>query len=60
MTADGVEAADVLRKKFYIDDCLRSEEKEDTAIQRIRYVRHACALGGLNLATFNTPQELNR
>ena len=51
-SADGAEAADVLQKNFYIDDCLRSEEKEDTAIQRKRDVRHACALGGFNLATF--------
>ena len=48
----GTEAADVLRKNFYVDDCLRSEGKEDTAIERICDVRHACALGGFNLAKF--------
>ena len=48
----GTEAADVLRKNFYVDDCLRSEGKEDTAIERIRDVRHACAHGGFNLAKF--------
>lgn len=46
----GVETADVLRKNFYVDDCLRSEETDETAIQRIRGVRDACAHGGFNLA----------
>ena len=48
----GTETADVLRKNFYVDDCLRSEGKEDTAIERIGDVRHACAHGGFNLAKF--------
>ena len=48
----GTEAADVLRKNFYVDDCLRSEGKEDTAIERILDARHACAHGGFNLAKF--------
>ena len=47
----GTEAADVLRKNFYVDDCLHSEGKEDTAI-RIRDVHQACAHGGFNLAKF--------
>ena len=50
----GAEAADVMRKNFYVDDCLRSEfeGKEESAIERIRDVRHACARGGFNLAKF--------
>ena len=48
----GAETADVLRKNFYVDDCLRSEETEESAIQRIRGVRDACAHGGFNLAKF--------
>jgi len=48
----GAKAADVLRKNFYVDDCLRSEETEDAAIERIRGVRYACAHGGFNLAKF--------
>ena len=46
----GQETADVLRKNFYVDDCLRPEETAESAIQRIRGVRHACAHGGFNLA----------
>ena len=46
----GPETADVLRKNFYVDDCLRTEETTESAIQRIRGVRHACAHGGFNLA----------
>ena len=48
----GSETADVLRKNFYVDDCLRSEETEESAIQRIQGVRDACAHGGFNLAKF--------
>ena len=48
----GPETANVLRKNFYVDDCLRTEETEESAIQRICDVRHACALGGFNLAKF--------
>ena len=48
----GAEAADVLRKNFYVDDCLRSEETEDAAVDRIRGVCYACAHGGFNLAKF--------
>jgi len=50
--AVGPETANVLRKNFYVDDCLRPEETEESAIQRIRGVRHACAHGGFNLAKF--------
>ena len=48
----GAETADVLRKNFYVDDCLRSEETEESAIQRISGVCDACAHGGFNLAKF--------
>jgi len=41
--AVGPETANVLRKNFYVDDCLCSEETEESAIQRICGVRHACA-----------------
>ena len=50
--AVGPETANVLRKNFYVDNCLRPEETEESAIQRIRGVRHACAHGGFNLAKF--------
>ena len=45
----GPETTNVLRKNFYVDDCLRREETEESVIQRICGVRHACALGGFNL-----------
>ena len=48
----GSETANVLRKNFYVDDCLHTEETEEAAIQIICSVRHACALGGFNLAKF--------
>ncbi|PFX21325.1 Toll-like receptor 11 [Stylophora pistillata] len=44
----GPETANVLRKNFYVDDCFRTEETRESAIQRIRGVRHACAHGGPN------------
>ena len=46
----GPETADVLRKNFYVDECLRTEETTESAIQRISGVRHACAHGGFSLA----------
>ena len=52
--AVGTETADVLRKNFYVDDCLRPEETEESAIQRVRGVRYACVHGGFNLAKFVT------
>ena len=48
----GSETADALRKNFYVDDCLRSEESEELAITRIHGVRSACAYGGFNLTKF--------
>ena len=48
----GAGAADVLRKNFKVDDCLRSEEKGDTAIERLRDVLHVCTHGRFNLAKF--------
>ena len=54
----GSETANVLRKNLYVDDCLRTEETEEAAIQRICGVRHACALGGFNLAKFVSNSRL--
>ena len=41
----GQETLDVLRRNFYVDDCLRSDESEKVTIQRIPGVRSACAHG---------------
>ena len=54
----GSETANVLKKNFYVDDCLRTEETEEAAIQRICRVRHACALGGFNPAKFVSNSRL--
>ena len=48
----GRETAYVLRKNFYVDDCLRSEESQEAAVQRISSVRPACAAGGFKLGKF--------
>jgi len=50
--AVGPETANVLRKNFYVDDSLRPEEMEESAIQRIHGVGHARVHGGFNLAKF--------
>ncbi len=57
----GAETCDVLRKNFYVDDCLRSEETEDEAIDRIKGVRQACSRGGFHLTKFvcNRQRVLN-
>ena len=41
----GQETLDVLRRNFYVDDCLRSDESEKATTQRIPGVRSACAHG---------------
>ena len=48
----GRETADVLKKNFYVDDCLRLEESEEAAVQRISSVRSVCAAGGFKLGKF--------
>ena len=48
----GRETADVLRKNFYVDDCLHSEEPEEAAVQRSSSVRSACAAGGFTRGKF--------
>ena len=46
----GRETGYVLRKNFYVDDCLHSEEPEEAAVQRSSSVRSACAAGESLLA----------
>ena len=48
----------MLRTNFYVDDCLRPEEPEESAIRRILGVRHACTQGGFNLAMFVSSSRL--
>ena len=45
----GAESADVLRRNFYVDDCLRSDKTVDVAINRMHNVIDACAHGGFRL-----------
>lgn len=47
---ESAEAADDLTKNFYVDDCLRSEETVQLAIERIDGVTRTCARGGFHLA----------
>ncbi|XP_046557263.1 uncharacterized protein LOC124266512 [Haliotis rubra] len=46
--------ADVIRKNFYVDDCLKSVENDKTAIKLIYDVRAACADGGFKLTKFTS------
>ena len=45
----GYKTADVLRRNFYVDDCLRSEETEEIAVERLRDVTEVCAHNGFHL-----------
>ena len=49
---EDVKSKDVLKKNFYVDDCLRSEESEAVAISRIKDVRFLCTQGGFHLTQF--------
>ena len=48
------ETADILRRNFYVDDCLRSESTEAHAIQSIQDTASACKDGGFNLTKFTS------
>ena len=45
-------AAETVRRNFYVDDCLTSVDKEDTAIQLIEDLRKTCAYDGFHLTQF--------
>ncbi|KAK3739698.1 hypothetical protein QZH41_004056 [Actinostola sp. cb2023] len=46
--------ADVLRRNFYADDCLRSEESDKKAIERVHDIIHACKEGGFHLTKISS------
>ena len=48
----GSEVAEVLRRNFYVDDCLRSVSTEGKAIDQIAGLRQACRKGGFRLTKF--------
>lgn len=50
----GTETADILRRNFCVDDCLRAEGTEDMAVERIHGVIQACAHGGFRLTKFTS------
>lgn len=43
------EAVEIVRKNFYVDDCLKSVNSEERAIELIGQLRHMLAAGGFNL-----------
>ena len=46
------EPRNVLKRNFYVDDCLRSEPTEEKAIKRIEKITNICAQGGFRLTKF--------
>ena len=50
----GIGTTNVLKKIFYVDDCLRSAKTEDLAIERIQGVRRVCYHGGFHLTKFTS------
>ena len=49
---DGPLVAETIGRSFYVDDCLRAVEDEQTAIELIQGLRRTCAHGGFNLTKF--------
>ena len=45
----GTEICNMVRKNFYVDDCLRSEETEDEVIDCISGVKLVCSRAGFRL-----------
>ena len=54
----GDEAANVLKKNFYVDDCLRSEETEEVAVKRVKGIRRACYEGGFGFTKFTSNSQI--
>lgn len=54
------EAATVIRRNFYVDDCLLSVEDDDKAIRLVKSLVEGCAQGGFRLTKFisNSKQVL--
>ena len=44
--------AETLRRNFYVDDCLRSVESEEVAVDLIKGLRESCTDGGLRMTKF--------
>jgi len=58
----GSEAAECIRKSFYVDDCLKSSETIDKAIQILKSTTNLCASGGFYLTkvTSNSSEVLEK
>ena len=54
----GIESADVLRRNFYVDDCLRSDKTGDIAIERMHGVIRACAQGDFHLTKLTSNDKM--
>ena len=54
----GNQVANVLRKNFYVDDCLKSEQTEGMANKSINDVTRICAKDGFHLTKFTSNNVL--
>ena len=48
------EIANVIRRNFYVDDCLKAVDSEEKAAAMIHELKDACAEGGFNLTKFTS------
>ena len=48
----GPEAANTLRKNFYVDDLLKSKQSTESSVELISAVRQMCKAGGFHLTKF--------
>ena len=57
----GTEAAQTIRRDFYVDDCLKSVKDVSTAQNLLVKVQEICAAGGFNLTKFvsNSREVIN-
>ncbi|KAK6195425.1 hypothetical protein SNE40_000861 [Patella caerulea] len=51
---NGTEAANMLRRDFYVDDGLKSVETSEEAVELIRNIKEMCRKGGFNLHKFTS------
>ena len=53
----GPHVAMVMKQNFYVDDCLKSVQSEDDAIQLVHELREACQKGGFRLTKFSSNKQ---
>jgi hypothetical protein len=47
----------IMKRNFYVDDCLKSVDQEENAIQLVHELRQACSMGGFHITKFTSNSQ---